>query len=104
MVTLVSQMSVVVLVALTSLVACLVGTRRCGPARRALGGAVFATLEAVGLGTLFLAANLGLTVLALALVRGGAGHFVSAYAVDDLAIMSASLLQGVVFRWWWGRR
>jgi hypothetical protein len=102
--TLVSQVSVVVLVALTSLGACLVGARRLDPARRALGGAVRATLEAVGLGALFLVANLGLTVLGLALIRGVAGHFVSAYAVDDLALVSASLLQGMVFRWWWGGR
>jgi hypothetical protein len=99
-----SQLSVIVLVALTSLVAYLVGIRRLGSPDRGLAGAVAATFEAVGLAVLFLVANLGLTVFALALVRGVAGHFISVYAIDDLTLVSASLLQGVVFRWWWGQR
>ena len=96
--------SVLVLVGLTSLAAYLVGTRHLALSRPGLGHAVQATLEAIGLATVFLVANLGLAALALALIRGAGGHFIAVYAVDDLALVLASLFQGFLFRWWWGRR
>ena len=96
-------MSVIALVGLTSLAAYLAGTRAFGLPRPALAGAARATLEAIGMAAVFLVANLGLAALAIGLVRGGAGHFISVYAVDDLAVGGASLLQGFLFRWWWGR-
>jgi hypothetical protein len=97
----VSTLSALVLVALTSLAAYLVGTRRLGLPRPGLGIAVQATLEAIGMGVIFLALNLGLGILAIALVRAGRGHFVSAYTIDDLALAMISLFQGIIFRWWW---
>jgi len=100
----VSELNVIVLVGLTSFAAFLVGRRGLGLPGSALGDAVRAMLEAVGMGAIFLLANLVLAALILGLVRGAAGYFISVYAVDDLALGAASLLQGVVFRWWWGRR
>jgi hypothetical protein len=96
--------SVIVLVGLTLLAACLVGTRRFGLSRASLGAAARATLEAIGMAAVFLVANVGLAALAVALVRGGTRHFISVYSVDDFALGAASLLQGFLFRWWWGRR
>ena len=94
----------VALVALTSAAAYLIGARRLGLSRPSLGAAGRAALEAVGLGALFFAANLALSFLAVALIRAATGRFVSVYAIDDLALTAVSLLQGIVFRWWLGRR
>ena len=90
----------VVLVGLTSGAAYLLGARRLGLSRAGLGTAARATLEAIGLGVLFLAANLGLAAVGVALARALTGAFVSVYTIDDLAIAAVSLLQGILFRWW----
>ena len=92
------------LVLLTSVAAYLVGTRRCGLARPELASAVRALLETIGISAVFLVANLGLAVVMVFTIRAGSGHFVSVYAIDDGALAGASLLQGFLFRWWWGRR
>ena len=90
----------VILVGLTSLAAYLLGARRFGLSRPGLRAATRATLEAVGLGVLFLVANLALAALAVALARAVTGGFVPVYAIDDLALVAVSLLQGFFFRWW----
>ena len=92
------------LVLLTSVAAYLVGTRRCGLARPELASAVRALLETIGISAVFLLANLGLAVVVVFTIRTGSRHFVSAYTIDDIALVVASLLQGFLFRWWWGRR
>ena len=99
-----STLSAIVLVALTSLAGYLAGTRQLGLPRPALGSAVQVTLEAIGMGAIFLVVNLGLETLAIALARAGRGGFVSAYTVDDVMLAATSLLQGVLFRWWWSCR
>lgn len=98
------SVALVAVVALTSVAAYLIGARRLGLARPHLGAAIRATLEAVGLGVFFLAANLALAALTVALARAAAGRFVSVYSIDDLTLAVASLLQGIVFRWWLARR
>jgi hypothetical protein len=90
----------VVIVALTSLAAWLVRARGPGLSRSRLGAAARATLETVGLAVLFLAANLTLAALVIALARAVTGRFVSVYGIDDLAFGAVSLLQGIAFRWW----
>jgi hypothetical protein len=92
-----------VLVGLTSLAAYLLGARRNSVSRPGLGAAVRATLETVGLGVLFLVANLTLAAVAVALARAATGRFVSVYAIDDLALGAVSLVQAVLFRWWLAR-
>lgn len=94
------DLALVVLVGLTSLAAYRYGARRLGLSHPGLAAAGRATLEAVGLGVLFFAANLGLAALGVALARAATGGFVSMYAIDDLALASVSLLQGTLFRWW----
>ena len=92
------------LVLLTSVAAYLVGTRRCGLARPELASADRALLETIGIGAVFLLANLGLAVVVVFTMRAGSRHFVSVYTIDDIALVVASLLQGFLFRWWCGRR
>jgi hypothetical protein len=53
------DVSTILLIGLTSLAAYLVGTRRFGLSRPALGGVVRATLETIGMATVFLVANPG---------------------------------------------
>jgi hypothetical protein len=100
----VRDLAFIVLVGLTSLAGYLLGTRRLGLSPPGLAGAARATLEAIGMAAGFLLANLGLAALGVALGRTVTGGFVSAYAVDDRTLAAASLLQGFLFRWWWGRR
>ena len=90
----------VVVLGLTSVAGYLVGTRRLGLSRAGLQGAAAATLETIGLGVVFFAANLALAVVPILAARAWGGWFVSVYAVDDIMIGAVSLLQGLVFRWW----
>jgi hypothetical protein len=59
-----------------------------------------ATLEAIGLGVLFFAANSALTLLPILGGRVLTGTFVSVYQFDQVTIAAVSLLQGIVVRWW----
>ncbi|HEY7139886.1 MAG TPA: hypothetical protein VIE44_07305 [Methylomirabilota bacterium] len=88
---------------LTCLAGYLWGTRRLGLSHAALRAAAAATLEAVGLGVLFLAGNLALSMLPVLAARAWTGWFVSIYGVDYVTITAVSLLQGLLFRWWRGR-
>jgi hypothetical protein len=88
------------LLGLTSLALYLVGVRRLGLSPAGFRAACHATLEVVGLGVVFFALNTALAVLAVAAARVVTGGFVSLYAIDDLTIGAASLLQGLVWRWW----
>ena len=94
----------VVLVGLTSLAAYLAGARWRALSRVGLPAAVRATLETVGLAVLFMAGNLVLAALGVALARLLTGRFVAVYAIDDLALTGASVLQAILFRWWLGPR
>lgn len=97
------ELAFVVLVGSTSLVAYLLGRRRLRLSRPGLAAASRATLEAVGLATLFFGANIVLAALAVALARAVTRGFVSAYAINELTLAAASLLQGFLVRWWWDR-
>ena len=92
------------LVLLTSVAGYLVGTRRCGLARPDLGHAVRALLETIGLAAVFMAVNLALAIVVIVTARAGSSQFVSVYVIDDIALAGVSLLQGFLFRWWWGQR
>ena len=96
-------LSLIAALGLTCLGGYLLGTRRLGLSRAGLRDAVAATLETIGLGVLFFAANVALTVLPLLAARAWTGRFVSVYGLDDITIATVSLLQGLVFRWWRGR-
>jgi hypothetical protein len=58
-------------------------------------------LEAIGLLMLFLALNLGLGGLAILAWRGLSGRFVSLYILNDATLGVLSLVQALIFHWWW---
>ncbi len=95
-------LSLAAILGLTSVVGYLIGAHRLGLARAGLRGAAAAALETIGLGVLFLAANLALALLPILAGRAWGGGFVSLYQIDDVMIAAVSLLQGLVFRWWRG--
>jgi hypothetical protein len=96
----VQGLGLIAVLGLTCLGGYLFGTRRLGLSRAGLRTGVAATLEAIGLGVLFLAVNLALTLLPLLSARAWTGRFISVYGIDEVTITAVSLLQGLVFRWW----
>lgn len=93
------EIFLVAIAALTSLGAGVAGARR-GLARRTLGRAAAKTLESLGWILIFAAANLGLAVVVVVLLRLVTGAFVSAYTIAGPTWLLLSLLQGLVFQWW----
>ena len=79
----------------------LVGTRWLGIPRAGLLTAGARMLEAMGLLMLFLALNLGLGGLAILAWRGLSGRFVSLYILNDGTLGVLSLVQALIFHWWW---
>lgn len=84
----------------TSIAGYLLGTRRLGLSRTSLRAATAATLETIGFGVLFILANLTLILVPLLASRALGARFVSIYGIDYFTVAAASLLQGLVFRWW----
>ena len=89
------------LVIVTSGGAWLVGTRGLGLPLARLLAAGGRMLEAVGLLTVFLALNLGLGGIAILAWRGITGRFASLYLLNDATLGVFSLIQALVFHWWW---
>ena len=86
--------------AVTTLAAYSVGSRRLGLPSARLGHAVGRALDCIGLGLVFLALNLlvgGAVVLGLRLATG---RFVSLYVLNDVTVLLVSLLQGLIAQWW----
>ena len=69
----------------------------------ALPGAMRDVLEWLGLGVLFLLANLAVGAAAVLGVRSLTGHFVSIYLVSDMTLPILSLVQALIFQRWWER-
>lgn len=92
------------LVAVTSVGVWLVGTRWLGLPRAGLLTAGARMLEAIGLLLVFLALNLGLGGLIILVGRGVTGRFVSLYLVNDATLGVFSLIQALIFYWWWQGR
>ncbi len=88
------------LVASTSILAYLVGTRGFRRPRRALGAAVGRMLECVGLTLVFFVANLAVALVATLAARWVTRGFVSLYLANDVVLLALSLLQALVFAWW----
>ena len=68
-------LSLVAVLGLTSVAGYLVGTRRVGLSRAGLKGAAAAALETIGLGVVFFAANLAVTLVPLIAAPRGGGWF-----------------------------
>ena len=79
----------------------LVGTRRLGLPRAGLLPAGARMLEAVGFLMVFLALNLGLGGIAILAWRGITGRFASLYLLNDATLGVFSLIQALIFHWWW---
>jgi hypothetical protein len=93
-----STLVFLVTVGLTSL-----GARALGRASGARGGWASAPrawipIEALGLGMLFLAANVVVATVAILIGRAISEEYVPIYVLDDGAMLAASLVQGVWFR------
>ena len=58
-------------------------------------------LEAVGFLMVFLALNLGLGGIAILAWRGITGRFASLYLLNDATLGVFSLIQALIFHWWW---
>lgn len=92
------------LVAVTSLGAFVLGARRLRLPPSGLRQAGARALETIGLLIVFTAFNLTLGIAGILAWRGLAGEFVSLYLLNDAVLVFLSLLQAVVFQWWWARR
>jgi hypothetical protein len=57
-------------------------------------------LESLGLGVLFLLANLAVGAALILGVRSLTGHFVSIYLISDMTLPILSLVQALVFQRW----
>ena len=86
---------------LTSAVACTLGARWFRLSRSSLGKATLKALETVGAGTIFFAANLAAGMMIIAAADALTGWFVSHYILGDVSLLGLSLLQGMVFAWWY---
>ena len=92
------------LVALTSLGALVFGAQRLGLRPAGLRQAGVRALEAIGLLIVFTVLNLALGVAGILAWRGITGEFVSLYVLNDAVLGLMSLLQAVIFHWWWAGR
>jgi hypothetical protein len=90
------------LIALTSAGAWVVGARRLGLESRALGAAVGRLLESLGVIVVFLAANVLVAGLLILTARSLGPRFVSLYLADDVIVLVLSVLQGLAFQAWRG--
>jgi hypothetical protein len=89
------------LIALTSLVTVLVGSRMLGLERGRLTLAALRSLEWIGLVLLFVLLNTGVgTALSLALRSLAPTLFLSPYLSTDITITLLSALQASTFQWW----
>jgi len=93
-----SVVTVVVLV--TSAAAYALGTRALRRSPRHLLAAVGATLELIGVSTLFFVVNVAVGTLAIGAVRGLTSTFVSIYHLSDISLLVLSLVQGLLFGAW----
>ena len=94
------RVGLAVALVLTCLGGYLLGRRRHGLSPRGLRDALAATLETVGLGVLFLGANVGLVLLLVLVLRAWSGRFVSVYELDGVMLGAVSVVQALVYRWW----
>jgi hypothetical protein len=95
-----SVLLILLVILMTSVVACAIGVKWLGLDCLALGRAGLKTLDTVGIGAIFFGANLATGITVIALIRTLTGSFVSHYTLSDVSLLGFSLLQGVVFAWW----
>jgi hypothetical protein len=77
-----------------------VAVRRLGLSAADLRRAAVHVADALGSGVVFTLLNLGAAVAVVLALRALTGRFFSLYALDDLAWLAVSLLQGWIWRLW----
>jgi hypothetical protein len=87
---------ILLVVACSSLGACLAGVRAGIVRRGMLVEALGRLMVCLGLGRGFFALNLGLGLLGILAFRGLVGRFLSAYLLDDVSLAILSAAQGVL--------
>jgi hypothetical protein len=98
-----SSLTLVLIVALTSLGVYLAATRFAGLRRADLHGAVMETLECLGLVVIFFLANFAVGTALILGLRALTGRFISVYIVNDATLTILSVLQALVFLAWRAR-
>lgn len=91
---------ILVLVALTSAGAYLVGAKGLRLSRSGLRAALCRMLECVGVTLVFFVVNLATGMIAILAARVLTRHVVSLYLADNLTVLVLSILQGIAFQWW----
>ena len=94
------SLALIGIVALTSLGAYIVATRRLGLRRDTLPAALGEMLECLGLAVIFLVGNLAVGVAFVLGVRILAGWFISIYGLNDVTLVVLSFLQAVFLQSW----
>jgi hypothetical protein len=94
------EITILVLVGLTSMGAYLAAVRTFGWSRLDLVTAFLRMLDVVGASTMFFATNLALGIAAILAMRGLTGRFVSLYVLDDISLLLLSVVQGLLFEYW----
>ena len=94
------QLTLPVLIALTSVGTYFVGARVAGLSAQSLRPAVGKMLECGGLTLAFLGINLVVGVTAALAARHLFSIFVSVYPMADAALLGFSLLQAITLHWW----
>ena len=92
------------LVAFSSLVAYVAGTRGFALSPAGLRPALARLLELVGITVVFLAVHVGVGVMVILVARATTRAFVSIYTLNDITLVALSALQGVLFELWRARK
>jgi hypothetical protein len=95
------EMFLPLLVVLTSVGACVVGSLVFGLSLRGLAPAMRQTLELVGLTVIFLVANLSLGLAVVLGARALSMPFISVYILNDASLIVLSAVQATIVAWWW---
>ncbi|HZS33533.1 MAG TPA: hypothetical protein VFC42_09160 [Methylomirabilota bacterium] len=84
----------------TTLGAIVLGARADARGRGRLAAAARRTAHAMGMAAIFLAANVVVGLVAVAVLPGLLSRFVSRYPLGDVSLVGVSLLQGVMVAAW----
>jgi type IV secretory pathway VirB3-like protein len=95
-----TRLLILVIAGFTSIGGYFIAVKWLGFPGHALRPAFDRTLECVGVTVIFAALNATLAGVVVLGLRNLAGIFVSIYAINDIAWLGLSLLQGLTF-WWW---
>ena len=95
-----TALTLVVIVALTSLGAYVIATRGMGLRRPELPGALLGAHDYLGLVVIFLVGNFALGLAIILGLRGLTHQFVTVYMLNDATLAVLSLLQALVLHCW----